>query len=189
MSVNYAQSLPGTPLYEYARHKGFLGEDANSEEDYLLKISDIDAASRAHYINMSEESLIDVMAWQDKIIIESDIYYHINLGKPFVKLDSGDYLQKEYSRGDYFRITKNPKLLKRIFILYGFYFFGRQLYPLLGIYRTYQRFGSIRKTFNTLMYERSRKKTKTPMISLRKIMQKINETKNYTSVQPLKDGR
>ena len=39
------------------------------------------------------------------------------------------------------------------------------------------------------MYERSRKKTKTPMMSLRKIMHKINETKNYISLKPLKDGR
>ena len=99
-------------------------------------------------------------------------------------------LQKEYSRGDYFRITKNPKLLKRIIILYSFYFFGKQLYPLLGIYRTYQRFGSIKKTFNTLMNERSREKTKTPMRSLRKIMHEINEmNKNYISLKPLKDGR
>jgi hypothetical protein len=39
------------------------------------------------------------------------------------------------------------------------------------------------------MSERSRKNTKTPMMSLRKIMKKINKTENYISLQPLKDGR
>ena len=39
-SVNYAQSLPGTPLYEYAREHGFIGRTIDDEEKYLLKISD-----------------------------------------------------------------------------------------------------------------------------------------------------
>ena len=51
LSTNYAQALPGTPLYEYAREHGFIGKDLDSEEDYLLKISDTDAYDNDHFIN------------------------------------------------------------------------------------------------------------------------------------------
>ena len=37
-SINYAQALPGTPLYEYARENGFIGENIDDEEDYLINI-------------------------------------------------------------------------------------------------------------------------------------------------------
>ena len=50
MGINYAQALPGTPLYEYAREHGFIGKDLDSEEAYLLKISDTDAYDSDHFI-------------------------------------------------------------------------------------------------------------------------------------------
>ena len=43
LSINYAQALPGTPLYEYARHKGLVDPGIDGEEEYLLSISDRDA--------------------------------------------------------------------------------------------------------------------------------------------------
>ena len=44
LSINYAQALPGTDLYEYARRNGIIGSDIFSEEEYLLNISDKDAS-------------------------------------------------------------------------------------------------------------------------------------------------
>ena len=32
LSINYAQALPGTPLYEYARSKGLIGESVEDGE-------------------------------------------------------------------------------------------------------------------------------------------------------------
>ena len=42
-SINFAQALPGTPLYEAARSKGHIGQSLEDEEGYLLAISDRDA--------------------------------------------------------------------------------------------------------------------------------------------------
>jgi len=66
-SINYAQTLPGTPLYEYARLKGFIGKTVDEEEQYLLRISDTDAADLSQFINMTGEQMSDVIIWRDRI--------------------------------------------------------------------------------------------------------------------------
>jgi len=68
ISVNYAQALPGTPLYEYAREHGFIGKGLESEEAYLLKISDSDAYDSAHFINYTQQPLLKVLSWRPKIL-------------------------------------------------------------------------------------------------------------------------
>ena len=68
MSVNYAQALPGTPLYEYAREHGFIGNDVDSEEAYLLKISDSDAYDSDHFINYTQQPLLKALTWRPKIL-------------------------------------------------------------------------------------------------------------------------
>ncbi len=67
LSVNYAQALPGTPLYEYARENGYLKRDVKSEEDYLLSISDRDAYDNDHFINYTQQPLLKVYTWKHKI--------------------------------------------------------------------------------------------------------------------------
>ena len=71
LSINYAQTLPGTPLYEYARMKGYIGKTVDSEEEYLLKISDTNAAEEKHFINMTGEKLSSVLLWKYLIQKES----------------------------------------------------------------------------------------------------------------------
>jgi len=66
-SVNYAQALPGTPLYEYAREHDFIGKDIDSEEAYLLKISDKDAYDNDHFINYTQQPLLKVLSWRTRI--------------------------------------------------------------------------------------------------------------------------
>ena len=75
LSANYLQALPGTPTYEYLRKHGFLGTNIDHEEQYLIKLSDIDAAEFKQYINVSEEPTSKVKLWQKKIIILSTIHW------------------------------------------------------------------------------------------------------------------
>jgi anaerobic magnesium-protoporphyrin IX monomethyl ester cyclase len=66
-SINYAQALPGTPLYEYARENGFIGENIDDEEDYLINISDKDSYEIDHFINYTKQPLLKVYSWRHKI--------------------------------------------------------------------------------------------------------------------------
>ncbi len=67
VSINYAQALPGTPLYEHAREKGFIPKDIDGEEKYLEFISDKDAYSNEHFINYTQQPLLKVLSWRYKI--------------------------------------------------------------------------------------------------------------------------
>jgi len=109
LSLNYAQALPGTPLYEYARERGFIGKDINEEESYLIRISDTDAYKSDHFINYTGLPMLKVLAWQQQILAEID----------------ADYLQRKfatnYSLGSIIRfygglVTQKflPNLLKNI---------------------------------------------------------------------------
>jgi len=66
-SINYAQALPGTPLYEYAREHNFIGKTIESEENYLLEISDSDAYSSDHFLNYTQQPLLKVLSWRTKM--------------------------------------------------------------------------------------------------------------------------
>ncbi len=66
-SINYAQALPGTPLYEYARENGYIGKSTNEEEQYLINISDKDAYSVEHFINYTKQPLLKVYSWRHLI--------------------------------------------------------------------------------------------------------------------------
>jgi hypothetical protein len=65
--VNYLQALPGTSCYEFLRHNGLLGKTIEDEEQYLLRISDINAGEFRQYLNVSEGSLPKVKLWRIKI--------------------------------------------------------------------------------------------------------------------------
>lgn len=74
-SINYVQALPGTPIYEYARQNGFIGKSLDAEEEYLIKVSDVDALSSRHFINCTNQPLLKVLSWKWYIGIEVDSYY------------------------------------------------------------------------------------------------------------------
>ncbi|MFA5335878.1 MAG: radical SAM protein [Candidatus Omnitrophota bacterium] len=74
LSINYLQALPGTPCYELLRYHGFLGKTVEDEEEYLLKVSDINPDSR-QYINVSEEPLSRVKLWYRKIMESNRIHW------------------------------------------------------------------------------------------------------------------
>jgi hypothetical protein len=75
ISLNYAQALPGTPLYEYARQHGFIGRSVDEEELYLLRISDTDAYSEDHFVNYTGLPLLKVLMWQQQILANVDAHY------------------------------------------------------------------------------------------------------------------
>lgn len=80
LSINYFQALPGTPAYEFMRLRGLFGKTLDDEERYLLKVSDTDAASREHYLNISEEALSRVFLWPHKIITDVTVHWYRRRG-------------------------------------------------------------------------------------------------------------
>ena len=53
LSINYAQALPGTPLYEYGRLVGLIGKTIEEEEEYLIRVFDKDAADYESTVNFT----------------------------------------------------------------------------------------------------------------------------------------
>lgn len=70
LSVNYAQALPGTPLYEFARHRGKIGSGLDGEEEYLLRISDRDAHDEVTTINFTDYPSLICETWRPLIAVE-----------------------------------------------------------------------------------------------------------------------
>jgi hypothetical protein len=109
LSINFAQALPGTPLYEAARRKGKIGQTLDDEEDYLLKISDRDARDGETYVNLTDYPRLYLEKWRfdisnrtrhtyvqkwglDRyynIIMQSSRYKDLKERKAFEKMDSG----------------------------------------------------------------------------------------------------
>ena len=80
VSINYAQALPGTPLYEFGRIRGLIGSDIDSEEQYLLSISDRDAADPLSFINFTNYPRLTLLSWGLLIRIEVRYNYMKKFG-------------------------------------------------------------------------------------------------------------
>jgi len=95
MSINYAQALPGTPLYEYGRKKGLIGTDTFSEEKYLLMISDHDAADVATNINFSDMPRVIQQTWRPYLIAIAGRSYIKKFGRKnyFKKIQNSNYFE------------------------------------------------------------------------------------------------
>lgn len=75
LSINFAQALPGTPLYEWARERGYIGRSIDDEEKYLIKISDTDAYAADHFINYTGYPMLKVLMWPWWIMAEVDAHH------------------------------------------------------------------------------------------------------------------
>ena len=75
LSINYAQALPGTPLYEFARSKGMIGRSLEAEEAYLLSISDRDAHDEYSALNFTDYPKLICETWRPLITIENNYHY------------------------------------------------------------------------------------------------------------------
>ncbi len=67
LSINYLQSLPGTPSYDFLQHYKLVGKSVDEEERYLLSVSDVNACEFSHYINVTQSPMGRVMTWQQKL--------------------------------------------------------------------------------------------------------------------------
>ena len=76
ISINYAQALPGTPLYEYGREVGLIGKDMDAEERYLLAISDTDAYKDDHFVNMTDQPMLKVLSWRKILQARLDEFHY-----------------------------------------------------------------------------------------------------------------
>jgi anaerobic magnesium-protoporphyrin IX monomethyl ester cyclase len=63
LSINFAQALPGTPLYEAARSQGTIGQTIDGEEKYLLEISGQDARDGETYMNLTDYPKLYLEKW------------------------------------------------------------------------------------------------------------------------------
>lgn len=92
ISINYAQALPGTPLYEYARENKFVGQNMEEEEQYLIRISDKDAYDNDHFINYTKQPLLKVYSWRHLInwkIFREHAKINLKLNIPKHKIITG----------------------------------------------------------------------------------------------------
>lgn len=76
LSINYIQALPGTPVYEYARETGLIGKGLEGEEEYLLRISDVNAADSRNVINYTVYDDITLQSWKPRILMEATAHYY-----------------------------------------------------------------------------------------------------------------
>jgi len=82
MSLNYIQALPGTAVYEYARHKGLIGKSLQDEEAYLITISDIDAADDTKMPNYTDYDNLTLRSWRRRIVMDVMRHYHAHNKTP-----------------------------------------------------------------------------------------------------------
>jgi len=113
ISINFAQALPGTPLYEYGRSVGLIGATIEEEEQYLLLVSNMDAADGAKTINFTDYPRLTLLSYPR--FIKSIVNYR------YVKKFGADHYYKmifqEYKRPIILHILKN-KSISDMFYLY-----------------------------------------------------------------------
>ena len=81
LSINYAQALPGTPLYEFGRSTGLIGNDLDGEEAYLLRISDTNAHDESNTLNFTSYPKLLCDTWRMKIQIAAFTAYQEKFGR------------------------------------------------------------------------------------------------------------
>lgn len=111
LSANYAQALPGTPLYEFARHRGLIKPGLDGEEEYLLAISDRDAHDEVTTINFTDYPKLTCEVWRPLITIEVNYAY-------VQKYGIAHYLERTLANREFFTSPRedegyyaNPKRL------------------------------------------------------------------------------
>lgn len=102
--IFYAIPLVGTPLYEYGKKLGLIGNSVDEEEAYLKLVSNIGAYKR-YYINFNGAPMSEVVFW--------DILVFLEANKTYVELMKGKSVDNKMI--DKFRmlnasqLTNNPQ--------------------------------------------------------------------------------
>lgn len=111
LSINYAQALPGTPLYEFARAHRMIGSGIDGEEAYLLRISDKDAHDEVTTLNFTDASDLECQTWRTRIQIETNYHYVRTFGLSHfhrVLLNDSNFFRRPRRESGFFA---NPKRL------------------------------------------------------------------------------
>lgn len=111
LSVNYAQALPGTPLYDYGRHHGLIRTGLDAEEQYLLQISDRNAHDESATLNFTEYPKLECETWRPLITIETNYAYVRKYGLSHyhkVLLGDANHFRRKRTEDGYYA---NPKRL------------------------------------------------------------------------------
>jgi len=109
LSINYAQALPGTPLYEFARARGLIGHDIDGEEGYLLSISDHDAHDELTTLNFTDHPSLVCQSWRPRLTVEVNYAYVMKYGLAHyrrVLLQDADFFQAKRADSGYFADPK-----------------------------------------------------------------------------------
>ena len=194
ISINYAQALPGTPLYEYMRETGKIGMSLDEEESYLRKISDVDAYSEDHFINCTSSPMLKVLMWRWIILAELEAYhYQIKTNRKVISITdifvyysaiifgiiqrrlirNKSWVAKDLTVGGYFNIRKTPKLSLLLLNPYIRPFFYLFLATFVLFYRDKPISKGIPMLLEYLLWVIGNKIGRTindPEISLRKIL-------------------
>jgi anaerobic magnesium-protoporphyrin IX monomethyl ester cyclase len=210
LSINFIQALPGTPVYEYARSTGAIGQSLEEEEEYLNKVSDINAADDSKFLNFTQDPYFSVQAWRRKIVFEAEAnWYRKHNWKPAPTEPEAARLNgqlpntesdEDYNRGGYFNLghslIRSP-LFFRILSL-------SLCRPLRAMYPTVIVLGKDfvelpKKQFIKYLVEfglhKLRLQRRTGLKdnkSLRQVMKDraiVPVTKSTENMQPLRDGR
>jgi anaerobic magnesium-protoporphyrin IX monomethyl ester cyclase len=94
VSINYAQALPGTPLYEFARKNGIIGQSLDLEEKYLLDISDQDAGNSVVSPNMTTAPNFIRQSWRARVLLR--------VAANYVKKFGAEHYRTKLMRGHVF---------------------------------------------------------------------------------------
>lgn len=73
--INFVQAIPGTPVYEYARRVGLIGNTLEEEERYIESLHDIDANEIGHYLNFTDYEKEELAYWKFYITLELIVAY------------------------------------------------------------------------------------------------------------------
>jgi len=155
MYVNYVQAIPGTPIYEYARRCGLIGNSLEGEEKYIESLYDINANEIDHYLNFTDYEKEEVAYWQP--------YIRLELLAAYIKRHGYINVLK-YNKSKKFRYALIyilfPKLLRRILLKY------------LIIVRYYGIIGLVQCIYKALLRQRT-KRFEHINISVRKLNKEI----------------
>jgi radical SAM superfamily enzyme YgiQ (UPF0313 family) len=74
----WTMAIPGTPLYEYCQQIGVIGKTLDEEEDYLIRLSELNTKNILNYLNKTDSNTKEVHYW---------LYlYHYAAKKEYVNL-------------------------------------------------------------------------------------------------------
>ena len=85
----YTIPLIGTPMYEYGKQLGLIGESVDMEEQYLESTSNVGAYKRS-YINFNGAPMSEVVFW--------DMLFHLEATRVYKKLMKGKKENEDWKR-------------------------------------------------------------------------------------------